>query len=641
MLGDDRDRQLQRNQLLAIVLMTILVFAWTYFFLPSAPPPSGQGEYQAGQSEGEQAQAGLFDQSAPPAQMAPEASRVVAEDSEAEEGVFALPPVAAAPEDPAEDEVSLSNSRLDLVFTRVGARLKAATVLLGADGKHSIQLVPDAIHPSDGENVYPLSTLFSDPQLGDHLNYCRWELAESSEAGMLVFELDIPGYVHLQKRFSLAEDSYVLETGIRYQNLSASKRLLGLDRKEPALSLYWGPNVSSGDLTKGSQQNIVLHKEGKNTFYATSKLKPAQSGGWYNERILDTEWASISSAYFTVAIKPEFDFADSWYYGNKDYFRLGQGAPRTEVLPDESVDFNYSVYVGPRSSQYLVQAWPGLESVFSFFTSFAIMDRFAKFLLAILVWFHDHIIANYGLAIIFLTILVRMIMFPLTWKSMISMKRMSMLAPEMEKLKAECGDDQQELQRRMMALYKERGVSPLGGCLPMLLQMPVFIALYRMLWSAFELRRAPFILWIQDLSEADKLLTLPFSIPLPFSSTALDTLNLLPILMAASMVISQKMMPMSGPAQNQQQKMMMTFMPVFFGFITYNMASGLNLYIFVSTLLGIAQNYFVRGIKVDAAPVKVKKPAKRRHFYDQARLKQREINKEIRKQKQRSRRRKK
>ena len=111
---------------------------------------------------------------------------------------------------------------------------------------------------------------------------------------------------------------------------------------------------------------------------------------------------------------------------------MGQGAPRREILPGEFADFNYFVYVGPLSSQYLVQALPGLDSVFSFFTSFTIMDRFAKLLLAILVWFHDHIIANYGLAIIFLTVLVRMIMFPLTWKSMISMKRMSMLAPEME-----------------------------------------------------------------------------------------------------------------------------------------------------------------------------------------------------------------
>jgi len=228
----------------------------------------------------------------------------------------------------------------------------------------------------------------------------------------------------------------------------------------------------------------------------------------------------------------------------------------------------------------------------------------------------------------------------LTWKSMLSMKKMSKLAPEMEKLKAECGDDQQELQKRMMELYRERGVSPLGGCLPMLLQMPVFIALYRMLWSAFELRGAPFMLWITDLSEPDRLLMLPFKIPLPFSELPLESLNLLPILMAVAMVVSQKLMPMSGPVQNQQQKVLMTFMPIFFAVITYNMASGLNLYILVSTLLGIAQNFLIQGMDVDVEPVKRKKPAKPRHFYDLARARQREMNKEIRKQKQRSRKRK-
>ena len=634
MLGDDRDRQLQRNQLLAIVLMTVLVFVWTYFFMPAAPPPAPPRQEDGTEStaEEERAGAGLFDRS----------DRSVAEENARTipEGYPEIPPVASPPESPSDDELFLSNNQLELTFTRVGARLKAATVLLGSNGQDSIQLVPDAGPADDAESVYPLSILFSDRALGDQLNYCRWESVESSEPGVLVFRLEVPGYALLEKRFSLQPDSYVLETAIRYENRGEAARLLGLDRKEPALSLYWGPNVTSGDLTKGSQQNIVFHKEGKNTFHATAKMKPVNDGGWFNERLLETDWAAISSAYFTVAIKPEFEFADSWYYGNKDYFRLGLGAPRKEVAPDEAAEFNYSVYVGPRATQYLVQAWPGLDSVFSFFTSFSLMDRFAKLLLAILIWFHDHIIANYGLAIIFLAILVRMVMFPLTWKSMISMKRMSQLAPEMEKLKAECGSDQQELQKRMMALYKERGVSPLGGCLPMLLQMPVFIALYRMLWSAFELRRAPFIFWIQDLSEADRMLTLPFSIPMPFSSVPLDSLNLLPILMAVSMVISQKMMPMSGPVQNQQQKMMMTFMPVFFGFITYNMASGLNLYIFVSTLLGIAQNYLVRGIKADAEPVKTKKPSRPRHFYDAARLKQREMNKEIRKQKQRSRRRK-
>lgn len=634
MLDDNRDKQLQRNQLLAILLMTVLVVAWTYFFLPSSPTKPAAPDLAGEQVEGEQRAGQSLTADAP----ASAPSNVEAAGSPP--GSVSLPPPAEAPASPEVDEVSLSNAHLDLVFTRVGARLKRATVRLGKEDADSIQLVPQSLLLDDAESVYPLGLLFSDPNLGDALNYRRWELIPSSAQNEVTFEIEAPGYARIRKGFVLSEDTHQLEVRVGYTNLGEEKRLLGMDRKDPAFSLYWGPNVSSGDLQKGSRQNVVWRKDGSNAYVATSKFKLPGGGAWYNDRVLDPEWAAISSAYFVVALKPDFEFADAWYHGTPGLFRLGVGAPRAELGAGESVEYVYQAYMGPRGRQALRNAWPGLDTVLAFFTTFTIMDQFAKLLLTILVWFHDHAIANYGLAIIFLTLLVRIVMFPLTWKSMLSMKKMSMLAPEMEKIKQECKEDQQEMQKRIMEMYRERGVSPLGGCLPMLLQMPVFIALYRMLWSAFELRRAPFLFWIQDLSEPDRLMMLPFSIPLPFSELPLESLNLLPILMALSMVASQKLMPMSGPVQTAQQKTLMTIMPVFFAVITYNMASGLNLYILVSTLLGIAQNYFVRGIQVDVEPVKRKKPSKPRHFYDIARAKQREMNKEIRKQKQRGRRRK-
>ncbi len=343
----------------------------------------------------------------------------------------------------------------------------------------------------------------------------------------------------------------------------------------------------------------------------------------------------MRSAYFVVAMKPGFEQAKGWAVGNPQHFRVGLGAPRAEVAPGETVSWQYRVYLGPNKGEPLAAAWEGLDQVWKFFTMFEVMDKFAKLLLGVLKWFHGNVLANYGLAIIFLTVLVRGAMFPLTLKSMKSMKKMQMLAPEMEKLKQEVGDDQQELQKRMMELYKERGVNPLGGCLPILLQLPVFIALYRMLWSAIELRRAPFMLWIQDLSEPDRLLQLPFEIPLPFGASGIDSLNLLPILMGVSMLLSQKLMPTSGPAQNPQQKMLMNLMPVIFSVLFYNMAAGLCLYILTSTLLGIAQNYFVH---VSDAELKAKKPKKKprlagRHFYSAAQARKREMAKEIRREK--------
>lgn len=637
--GND-DKQFQRNQIIAILLMVVLVVVWTQFFLPEPPPRTPATQTTRETREGEAPQA------ANPFQLPtlPAPSEAASPESAPESGAsgtVVLPPVAEPPSSPAEDEVPLANASLELVFTRVGARLKRATVELGKDGADSIQLIPRSELLSDAESVYPMGLLFSDPNLGDMLNYRRWEIVTPPAAGQLAFEIEIPGYARIRKSFALVADTHVLDVSVSYTNLGTEMRLLGLDRDAPAFSLYWGPNVSSGDLLKGAQQNVVWRKDGANIYNATSKFKMPGGEAWYNERVLDPGWAAVCSAYFTVALKPEFELADAWYHGTPSLFRVGIGAPRTEVGPGQSVEYAYKSYVGPRGQQALAEAWPTLDTSLAFFTSVTIMDQFAKLLLTILVWFHDHVAANYGLAIIFLTVLVRVVMFPLTWKSMLSMRKMSLLAPEMEKIKQECKDkdDQQELQKRMMELYRERGVSPLGGCLPMLLQMPVFIALYRMLWSAYELRRAPFVGWIQDLSEPDRFLTLPFSIPIPFTS-GLDSLNLLPIFMALAMVASTKLMPMSGPMQTPQQKTMMTIMPVFFSLITYNMASGLNLYILVSTLLGIAQNYLMRGVHVDAEAVKAKKPGKPRHFYDVVRAKQREMNKEIRKQKQRSRSRK-
>ena len=183
-----------------------------------------------------------------------------------------------------------------------------------------------------------------------------------------------------------------------------------------------------------------------------------------------------------------------------------------------------------------------------------------------------------------LTVLVRMVMFPLTLKSMRSMKKMQTLQPEMEALREKYKDDQQELSKAMMVMYKERGINPVAGCFPMLLQMPIFIALYRMLWNAFELRGASF-LWMADLAQPDRLFKIPGADGLMVFNGALQYFNILPILVGVSMLLSMKLTP-TGPVQNPQQKMMMNIMPVMFGFISYGFSAGLNLYVLTSTVLG-------------------------------------------------------
>lgn len=627
MLGDDRrDRELQRNQLLAIVLMTMLVVGWSYFFLPTTPPPPAPVSEEV--QTVRQAETGD-----PTAEEAPRERARAAISGDAAVDGEALPPLDKTL-DPRDHVIALSDGILELEFTKLGARLMNATLILGRDGEYSVNLVPQPFDPADPEAVYPLGLAItgSGAPWGARVNEQLWEGEALSDGRGVRFALEIPGQGRLEKTFRLTEREHVLSAEVIYTNASGDSQILGVDAAEAAIALLWAPNVSSGDVGKGLEQEIVWHTKGQNEHLYTSKLEAPTSPTGYSRRELNAEFAGIKSAYFLVAMRSLFDGADYWVRGTPNAFTFAVGAPRVEVAPGASVNRSFEVYIGPTQLQAMAAAWPELDSVLEFFTWFGILDWFAKLLLSILNWFHGNVIANYGLAIIFLTLVVRLVLLPLTWKSMKSMKKMQKLAPEMEAIRKEVGDDNpQELNKRMWALYQERGVNPLGGCFPLLLQMPIFIALYRMLWSAFELRGAPFFGWITDLSEPDRFIPLPFEIPVFF--TSIDAFNLLPIVMGITMWVSTKIMP-TGPVQNQQQKIIMTLMPVMLTVFCYNLASGLSLYILTSTLLGIAQNYLIHVSDSDLeAKPKAKAAAKPRHPYNAMQAKKREMAKEQRREK--------
>lgn len=179
---------------------------------------------------------------------------------------------------------------------------------------------------------------------------------------------------------------------------------------------------------------------------------------------------------------------------------------------------------------------------------------------------------NWGLAIIFLTIIIRLAMFPLQHSSFKSMKKMQVLQPELKKIKEKYKDDQRKQQEQTMALFKKHGANPVGGCLPLFLQMPIFFAFYRMLYNSVELVDAPFYFWIQDLSERD-----PFYV--------------LPALVGGAMYFSMKLNPQTSMDPAQQK--IMKFMPLMFSAFLFTLPAGLNLYIFVSTIVGMAQQIFV------------------------------------------------
>jgi YidC/Oxa1 family membrane protein insertase len=240
---------------------------------------------------------------------------------------------------------------------------------------------------------------------------------------------------------------------------------------------------------------------------------------------------------------------------------------------------SYSLVFVKKEYNYLASLGHNLNNS----VDFGIWGFFAVWILKGLQFFHTFV-SNYGLCIILLTLLVRLITFPLQYKSFVSMKKLQVIQPELTKLREKFKDDPQRMQKESMDLFKKSGANPLGGCLPLLLQMPVFFAFYKVLHSAVELVGAPFILWIGDLSNKD-----PYYV--------------LPVLMTIAMFLQQKMTP--NTITDPVQKKVMTFMPLIFGFIMKDLPSGLSLYIFVSTLFGIIQQTLVFNSKSSSTPVVV------------------------------------
>lgn len=296
------------------------------------------------------------------------------------------------------------------------------------------------------------------------------------------------------------------------------------------------------------------------------------------------QWVGVDSQYFLAAAIVENPRESSGFLGplGPDLGWAEVSYPPFYVPPGTGVERTYRLYMGPklRAGVRAVdeQLLPALDVGWAWVRP--LVDLFS----AMLAWTYAHIVGNYGVAIILLTILLRICTYPLTQRSMKSMKKFGLISPQMKEIQEKYADDKAKQQEELMALYRRKGMNPLaamgGGCIPMLIQMPFMIALYYALQGTIELRHAPFIFWINDLSAPEN-----------FFDIAGIPIRLLPLMMGATMVLQQRMTP--SPSADPQQKQMMTIMSVMFIFLFYQFPSGLVLYWFVSNLLGIAQQLIV------------------------------------------------
>ena len=307
-----------------------------------------------------------------------------------------------------------------------------------------------------------------------------------------------------------------------------------------------------------------------------------------------TEWIATRSKYFVVCLlddsKEQFvSSAISASFKNRELYSIS-----AQMLSNKTA--NISLYLGPLEYERIKNLGVNLELIMDF--GWAIIRPISKTILWVLKTMHVAI-PNYGIILIIFSILVKLIVYPLTKRSYQSTQAMQSIQPEINALREKYKNNPTKLNQATMELYKKKGVNPLGTCFPMLLQMPLLFALFTVFRSTIELRGEPFVFWIKDLSAPDVLFYLPFKIPLYG-----DYVCALPILMALSMYAQQKMMQPGGATgpQADQQKMMQYFMMGFFFLLFNSFPSGLNLYYTLFNILTIAQQKLTRNEKVVIAP---------------------------------------
>ena len=309
----------------------------------------------------------------------------------------------------------------------------------------------------------------------------------------------------------------------------------------------------------------------------------------------ETAWVAVRTKYFVSSLIPEIPGlgGKASGYKNGDVEKVYNVALSLSANQHK----NTRLYLGPLEYHRIKSLGVNLDSIMNFGWSF--IRPISKGVHYLLVKMNTFI-PNYGVILIIFSLIIKILVYPLTKKSYVSTQKMQAVQPQLNALKEKYKNDQKKMSQAQMALFKEHGVNPLGGCFPILLQMPLLFALFQVFRSTIELRGAPFVLWIKDLSSPDAIIDLPFTIPIYGGHIAV-----LPILMGITMFLQQKMMPTQSSGQ---QKYMSYFMTIFFTLLFNNFPSGLNLYYTLFNVLTILQQKYLSPAlsTVLTAPVKRK-----------------------------------
>jgi YidC/Oxa1 family membrane protein insertase len=523
-----------KNFIIAIVLSVAVMFIWTEFFAPK-PEPVETAQTENVQKEKEEQKAS--DQS-------PE--KVELKETEAQP----VAPTGVAPQTEVshpEKKGEISNGSLKLSYSSKKGKITASEIIRKKYLSKEIDL---SVGMYENSFVPEMSSVFSrEPD---------YEV-EKTEKRSVQFKYE-SGNVIERKKIALKDDF----------NLVVSKTVTN----NTSSAIEWKPSLKMKSQFKNEEIlssirktfNIVMRKPG-------GIFEECDDNDELNEFLAgnsEVDWIGINYGYFLFAVLPGKDpYSVETSIDEKKNFSQFEASLEKKVLqPGESYTAKFKVFYGPKERDLLVVHDAGLEQTVSFgWTGFL-----AEPLLLALNFIYKYVL-NYGIAIILLTLFVKLLLFPLSNASYKSMSKMKKLQPKMKELQEKYKNDKETLNKETMQLYQKEGVNPLGGCLPMFIQMPVYIALYYMIQNAVELYNAPFLpFWLTDLSEKD-----PFYI--------------IPVALGLLMFFQTKLNPQQ--MDNRQAKIMMYGMPLVFTYISLQLPSGMTLYWLVNTLLGILQQVYV------------------------------------------------
>ena len=439
--------------------------------------------------------------------------------------------VVIAPEPPAASLFEIKRKKFDLTFIEPQAAIQEVKFKLHQDYKFPLKY----------------GFLLADPTLSF--------VKEGSSIDSVTF-LHSDQNKKIIKKFIFSDSDYSLWLEVSIENTSASSISVDMPLILGAMDLN-ARNVQSRyhDVAISTNEKSQHVNAGKNAVFQEAKF------------------VGMRDRYFCAIVDPDSEKYSAFIKKINGESEVGLSELEYVLKPGEQISEKFHIYLGPQDLQTINSIKPDWSMVINYGT----FDFISQVLLQMLEFLHK-LVRNWGLAIVILSFLVYFLLYPLTLKQMRSMKEMQALQPHIEELRKAHTDNPQKLNKEIMELYKEHKVNPFGGCLPLILQMPIFFALYQALLRSIALKGASF-LWIKDLSEPDRLFILPKTFPMIGNE-----INILPIVMAIGMFVQQKIsMTATTGSQAEQQKMMLIIMPLMFGLIFYHMPSGLVLYWFINS----------------------------------------------------------